>query len=540
MTFGFLTSQIGHDLGEPVRAVLRSDDDLGGAELAVRGDDGASRRLPFAPFGRCWGTTWWIADAGAFDSGAWELSAENGGRVLARETVDVGAHRLWRTTLLPVALLQLERRTKIARAKEGTGWQDAGCDWQEANSHTACVIGLCDALELGGAHLDDGLRPRLVEQIRVGCRLLDLLQDEGAKAGYGDGALMHDTMKGRFALRRDALWAAWAWARAAHVLGGEPATVWRTRARRALAWWRAAPISTAGFHPMAHGVAESYAPPAQVSSTDLGYACAAWLALHRAGDTDALAEAWRTAERILARQVQRGESAGGPYGHWFGFDDRAFTTTTWTHHGGGHDQGETGVPPALPLALLLAEDPGHPSAGRLREALHAHVEGWLLPGAASSPFAIAPRCWRDGWVHFGGLWHGMNAAYGLASATADELAAVLGRPELRRIAIGNRQWIAGLNAGLTAESVAIGCEMTIPTTEPGRALPVAMMQNVGRRWVGTWMAIPGSIPNGFSRGRQFRWDVGPDAASDAPDSFSDEDWITHAGGWLMAIARHAG
>jgi len=67
-----------------------------------------------------------------------------------------------------------------------------------------------------------------------------------------------------------------------------------------------------------------------------------------------------------------------------------------------------------------------------------------------------------------------------------------------------------------------------------------MITGVGRRWLNAWMAIPGTIGNGFKSGKQFHFDVPADHATDAPSSFTDEDWITHAGGWLMAIARVAG
>jgi len=53
------------------------------------------------------------------------------------------------------------------------------------------------------------------------------------------------------------------------------------------------------------------------------------------------------------------------------------------------------------------------------------------------------------------------------------------------------------------------------------------------------MNIRGSICNGFSTGEQFRFDVAATRANDGPFTFTDEDWVTHAGDWLSAMARLA-
>lgn len=536
---GLLFSQIGHDAGEAVRAIWRapSADALpSGATLAAA--CGADRRTaPLRPWGRCWGASWWTADVGALPAGEWRL--EGAGLAPADAAVTVAPHRLWRASWRAVALEQLERRTRIARAGHGTGWQDCGCDWQEVNSHAACTVGLCDLILAAGAALDERDRARVAEQIRVGCRLLDLLQDLGPAAGLPAGALVHEQFRARRALARDALWAALAWARAARALGGAAAAGWRARAGAALGWWAALPVDHAGMDPVAHGWRPGYVPPPERPVGDRALAAWAHAELAESPDDGHGRAAAAHARAVLDLQIAPA-GAGRPHGHCWEFADRAHPAPVWTHNNIGPDTGDSGVPPLLPVALLLRRWPSHPDAGRWREALHAHAEGWLLPGAAASPFGIAARLWQDGWVHFGGLWHGMNAAYGLTAALCDELAETLRRPELRALAAANRQWIAGLNAGLTAAAVAEGCHMTLPATEPGRALPASMITGVGRRWVGGWVAIPGTVANGFGSGDQFRFDVPADPARDAPTAYTDEEWIVHAGAWLMAVARVAG
>ncbi len=72
---------------------------------------------------------------------------------------------------------------------------------------------------------------------------------------------------------------------------------------------------------------------------------------------------------------------------------------------------------------------------------------------------------------------------------------------------------------------------------PGRALPVSMINSVGKRWAGAFFNVRGAVVNGFSVGKQFVWDVPPKREFDAPTSFTDEDWITHGGAWLSAVSR---
>ena len=63
-----------------------------------------------------------------------------------------------------------------------------------------------------------------------------------------------------------------------------------------------------------------------------------------------------------------------------------------------------------------------------------------------------------------------------------------------------------------------------------------MINGIGARCAGSWFNLRGAIGNGFSVGEQFRFDVRPSAETDGPHSFTDEDWIAHAGAWLSAMA----
>lgn len=538
---GLLFSQIGYEAEAPVRVVYRAPDTSGLPATATltATSRGAARQVALQAWGGCWGEHWWTADFGPLPAGTWQLELTGAGTLREQAEIEVAPHRLWRASWQAVALEQLERRTRIAWAGQGIGWQDCGANWQEVNSHAACIVGLCDVITVAGPQLDAAQKQRVVVQVETGVRLLNRLQDAGPAAGLAAGALVHEELRGIRPLPRDALWAALAWARAANAVGGAAAAGWRARALAALRWWTAQPIDHAGMEPVAHNWRPGYAPPAEYAVGTLALAAWAWSELAENADDEAGRTAVGFAARVAALQIDYGDS-GQPYGHFWEFSDRAHPALVWTHNGIGPDTGDSGLPPALVLALLLRRWGGHADAARWRQALVRHADGWVLPAAAASPFGLAARGWKDGWIHFSGLWHGMNASYALHAVLCDELASLLERPELRAVATANRQWIAGLNCGITCAARAQGCHLTWPTTEPGRALPASMIVGVGQRWIGSWMNIPGSIANGFSSGDQFKFDVPADPRHDAPTAYTDEEWIVHAGAWLMAVARVAG
>jgi hypothetical protein len=45
------------------------------------------------------------------------------------------------------------------------------------------------------------------------------------------------------------------------------------------------------------------------------------------------------------------------------------------------------------------------------------------------------------------------------------------------------------------------------------------------------------VCNGFSSGEQFKFDIPVKKENDAPDSFTDEDWIPHSAGWVTGLTR---
>ena len=118
---------------------------------------------------------------------------------------------------------------------------------------------------------------------------------------------------------------------------------------------------------------------------------------------------------------------------------------------------------------------------------------------------------------------------------AVRLAAFAKLPALYDAAVGNLQWVCGLHAGVTAEAMA-GCVVWRETVPEGMALPYSQILGVGRRCVGGWSDIRGTILNGFATNPQFTLQIPPTRENDGPWLFTDEDWVPHAGGFLSAVA----
>ncbi len=536
---GFLVSQIGHDAADPVRVVLRGPEGLVSPAARCRfvGRDGAVE-TSLSPFGPMWGSHWWTAEV-TLPPGRYVAVAEDGRLHRESDPFEVGHDLLWHRTWMHVGPGQGRRRAVFAMNK--VGWQDCGTAWQEANSHAAYALGFLDLLEFRGDQLGPH-RDEVIAQVRQGADYLALLQDHAESRGHPKGSLSHQTPKyDDVVLPGDAAKAAVVWARAARLLPQAPEE-YRLRAEESLQWLHEArPHNPSGIHSPLHGAPPDYDPGDQETTRELMMRCWAHVELALAGHAH-LPIAVALADQAISRQVAMDENEGGLYGHFFTYPDRRFTEKAWTHHidGGIFSPDAGGHFPnwVLPILRLWQHWPDHPDALKWKRALRSFAEGYLIPACGQNPFRLLPQGFYpgQGLLWFAGLWHGITAAYGLTAALALELARALEMPELRSMAVGNLQWIAGLNAGITRDSLkgSVMWSMDIPE---GVALPASLIQGIGNRWAGNWLTIRGSICNGFAVGEQFRFGVAPTLENDAPSSFTDEDWISHGGAWLSAVAR---
>jgi hypothetical protein len=547
---GLLVSQIGYEVGRAKRALVRGPGGWLDARAKGQLTDEAGRVVwggELKSWGECWGSHWWVADFSSIqDAGVYRLVvADDLGRRHEAE-VDVGEARLFEATWWHVSVDQAERRQWLV--SDRLGWYDAGCHWQEANSHAAFLFGLADLYEKSGYKMVADRRERLLAQLLNGANYLVKLQDLAKAKGLGDGAFVHQSFKfDELVLPADVAKACAALARVAVVLpaGKEAeAALYQDRARAGLAWLAdQKPAPKLHFNHRPYGLPAGTPPGSGLATPELAMVVWAETLLARAEPERHLERAAEAARELMTRQVAEASAEDGLHGHFALFADGVTTVKAWAH-------GMTNGDPALPsdigstfglnvlgLVELVDHFAGHADAQVWREALRRFAYGYLLPACRANPFLIAPNGHfrGQGLIWFAGLWHGANSLYGLAAVHATHFARLFGDEAFEQVATGNLQWVAGLNAGLTmeAQKSAVLTSQDVPN---GVAVAVSMINGIGRRCAGSWLNIRGAICNGFSTGDQFVWDVPPERAYDGPFRFTEEDWITHAGAWLSAIA----
>ncbi len=547
---GLLVSQIGYDTGQPKRAIARLPAGETAAFSFVVVEDATGREVCAGVMAACpdqWGSAWRVADFSGVDApGTYRLIARRNREKWREEgPFAIGPDLLWQQSWRLTALEQSERRQQLA--KDGLGWYDAGTHWQEADSHVAQIMGLCDLLEFRSNAIGAADRTRIEAQIVNGCDYLAKLQDMARDLpDGGDGALVHQSFRFEtLVLPGDAPKAALAFALAARLLSETHAVKeaeYRERAHRALRWFASArPYSSETFSRVNHGFPPDAPVPDEWPTREWVTQLGAMVEMALAGGAAHRDECAALASRIIARQILKQEAEDGYFGHFRLFDRSPVSEKAWVHNGDkgfGADIGGHFPHYLLPLLQMAKAWPDHPNAPQWEQAVRDFAYGYFQPACRANPFLLLPLGYfqGEGLLWFAGSWHGISGAYGLAAALALEFERHFGDPSFREIAVGNLQWIAGLNSGLTKESL-FASHVFYRDVPPDAALPVSLIQGVGRDTAGGWMQFPGAICNGFSAGQQFQFDLAATAANDAPSAFTDEDWISHGGAWLSALAR---
>lgn len=540
---GLLYSQIGYDRGAPKRAIVRSTEaDYLPVEamFAVHQNDTKVLRDQVVYWGKCWGSHWWVADFSALDdAGEYQLHIEVAGeRLVSTDTFTIALHRLWDETVRIMALDQFEARADLALY--GKGWKDCGADWREVCSHAPALIGLTDLLRFGYEYLGQADTARLVAQIIHGCDYLVTCQERGAALGLPSGALVHEMPNHPVAIPSDHGQAVVALARAARLLyeiDPERSMRYLETASKAFEYliYRAQPYGSTNFSALNHGAPPDYVPTSFMTA-DLLQMVWAGVELIRGGRPQYKDDVVRIARQILARQVPQSQPEGEFYGHFYTFEDKAFTEKAFAHHHVGHDTGMMFAHYPVALLDLIEIMPDHPDVPHWQQAIRNFAYGYFLPACQQNPFYLLPiGYFKDqGLLSFCGPWHGFNVCYGFAASLAARLEMMFEDVAFRDVAVGNLQWLAGLNAGITPGSFE-GCVMWRGSVPEGQAVPHSLIYGIGTRYVETWTKVPGSVPNGFATNLQFRLEVEPTVANDGPWRFTDEDWIPHAAGWLSAL-----
>ncbi len=551
---GLLFSQIGYELGFPVRIVVRLPkiEMLQGKSVCQLNpvSAGKSYEKEFNYFGQIWGSHWWVADfRNIEEAGEWDVEVMNGNEcVFADKGLQVGKNILWDKTIEYASVDMLERRKHFT--KVGAGWQDAGTLWVESPAQSAMIIALTELLEKTPERFDQVFKDRIYAQLIIGSNYLVMSQEKAEKLGFPEGAMSHDLLgHEKDILPHDAMKAVIALVRSAELLPEtfqDKKVIYRKTAEKSFTWLltKAKPMGSYGYSKFQRGLPENTViPNDEYPTRDLILMCRAALEMRKLNYPKSDELALKYADLVIMRQISKEHAENGYYGHFLEFASMTHSEPSWTHGIIGKEFGADmgGIYPnyLMPLIEMLQLWPDHKDAGSWKSTLQNFVYGFLIPACEKNPFYLVPQgiFREEGPIWFCGTFHGTNAIYGFTAALALELGKLFNEPKLKEIAYGNLQWLAGLNGGITRENVKEGCVIFSTDIPEGAALPASMMCGVGNRWAGTWFQTRGVICNGFSTGKQFVYDSAPIRKNDSPNSLTDEDWIPHSAGWLTGMMR---
>ncbi|TFH05557.1 MAG: hypothetical protein E4H09_01805, partial [Spirochaetales bacterium] len=352
---GFLYSQIGYDMGDPMRALIRSTKagsiGQGATFEANRLEDGEIGKPtltgPVRYWGEVWHSHWWEIDfSGIAQAGTYEITVSDpaGERLYRSDPIPVDTEILWNATVEAVAIEQFEHRAEVARNR--IGWKDCGAEWRECNSHASAIIGLNQVLSVGFQWLTADLVERLTNQIIHGCDYLGILQDTGQRIGAPDGAFVHEIPNHLVVIPGDTAQSVVALAHAGRLLADthpEKGREYVVRAGRGMNYLllHARPSGGQGFSTLNHGAPEDFVVPPEFMTRDLAMMMWGCLELYAAGCPDYQHHATRLAREVMARQVPRELAEGGTngdpelYGHFYTFASARITEKANCHHGVG-------------------------------------------------------------------------------------------------------------------------------------------------------------------------------------------------------------
>lgn len=554
---GLLFSQVGYELGMPVRIIVRLPkqhmlSDSASCQLTSKN---ASFKTACKYWGALWGSHWWIAEFTDIQKeGRYSVDIMEGQKVVyADKGLEVKKRIFWDKSIEYSSVDMLERRAHFT--KVGAGWQDAGSLWVESPAQSGMIISLEDLLEKSRDRFDQAFIDRLEKQIIVGCDYLVMTQKKAKELGYADGAFTHDLHGHEHdILPNDANKAVVALMKAHRLLSEKYADekqAYLEAGEKAYHWLiaQAKPMGTHGYEVFQRGIPlDSPIPKDEWVTRDLVMMTWASLEKWKVDQKDSSkAKTIEFSKKVMDRQIGRENPVMDFYGNFREFASMSHCESSWTHgivmraSGSefGTDMGGFYPNYLVPIIEMLNLWPDHEAAVTWKQMLMDFTEGYLKPACNANPFKIVPLSIfaEEGPIWFCGTFHGSNAIYGFTAALALELSKLFHDKELIDIAYGNLQWVAGLNSGITKDGVKIGCVIFSTDIPDGIALPASMICHIGNRWAGTWFQTRGVVCNGFSVGEQFKYDTPIKAELDGPHSLTDEDWIPHSAGWITGLIR---
>ncbi|MEE9438622.1 MAG: hypothetical protein V3V14_06440 [Saprospiraceae bacterium] len=550
MVTGLLFSQLGYELGETATVIIRAPkiDFLTSKSkcqlIPLNGQSPHSASCIY--WGEIWNSNWWIIDFNDIkEEGEWDIQVVDSDNIkLSAKQLRVKRNVLWDSTYEYAAVDMLERRKHFTDL--GAGWQDAGTLWVESPAHSGSIICLADLSKHNNSRINNSFLKRIYEQITVGADYLVMTQQKAQENGHPKGAMCHDLLKQeKYVLSNDILKAVVALFKAAAVLPKrytEKIESYKNAANTGFAYLltHAKPNGDTGYNRKQRGLpSNTDIPKHEWLTRDLVFFCWAALESYKSGNIKHKARCIDYADQIIKRQITIENSEKGYYGHFREFDSLPHSENLWIHGVDGIFGADVGgVFPnyLIPFFEMIELWHDHEKVTLWRSSLQHYAEGFLIPTCSKNPFNLVPLgiFGDEGPIWFAGPFHGTNVTYGYTAAIAIKLSVLLNNPKLKIIATSNLQWIAGLNAGITKESLSASVVHS-EDIDKNTAIPTSMICDIGNKHSGSWFKTRGVICNGFSTGSQFLMDTDPTKENDGPFAFTDEDWIPHSAAWITGL-----
>jgi hypothetical protein len=544
---GLLYSQIGYDLYDPKRAIIRDDEKIFKDVNFIVCEHATLKivlRKKADYWGEKWGSHWWVLDFSEVDAkGKYIIKAYDGENLIYQSgIIETDDYLLWNKTIPDVVFTQFKARKESARNQNG--WRDCGTEWREVSSICGGIIGLTDMIELASPNFSNEQTDFVMEQLITGCDYLALCQDRAAGLGYPKGCVTHEFPGYMNVIPGDSLAAAVALSKTARlVYEHDPvkSIEYLDRAEAAYLYMRdeCKPYGPEGFSHGNHGAPPDFVPPEEFMTRDLMNLLWASYELFLAGKRQYKEDIFENAKKVTARQIPKEKSEDGLYGHFYTFGEKyKISEKSNAHYYIGHDTGAIYPHYILPLIAVCGHFSWHKDAPEWKKCVSDFAYGYLLPACEANPFKLLPVGYFEGHglLWFCGPWHGINVTYGYAASLALNLEGFTGDKRFRDVAVAQMQWVAGLNSGITRKSFD-GCVMWAEDIPEDAAVPMSQIEGIGTRSVKIWSRIPGSIANGFCANIQFTFSTENSVANDKPMYYCDEDWIPHTGGWVSALAN---
>ena len=387
---GLLYSQIGYDIKDPMRAIIRSNDPdyiKDGTVFSIRDCTNGKNVLTgeVKRWGNIWKNTWWEIDfSELYYPGIYKIIVSYRNKtVLKSEPFPVDEHILWDKSINMVALDQFEERSKLARNE--IGWKDCGSHWREVNSHATTVIGLCDLFNLGYDWVEPKDRERLVAQIMVGCDYIGICQDKAEELGHPKGAIIHEIPSFIQVIPGDIAQSTVAFAMASKLLADilpAKSKEYLMRAEDSFGYLvnYAKPYCSELFSHSNHGAPDDFVVPEEWMTRDLMMMLWGAVELWFCGkNVDYyMKKAEELAQKLMNRQVPKEKSEDVLYGHFYTFDSCDFTEKANTHHHFGYDTGGTFPHYLMPFIKMTWFWVNHPDIELWRKTI-LDFALWVFP-----------------------------------------------------------------------------------------------------------------------------------------------------------------